>query len=291
MSILLTGTTESLQVVLDAAPATNQLPCTASYADQNGSGGDNTVNTNGTTPVTLVAAPAASVSRVINDVVIPNADTATRIVTVNKVISGTPFRLVRITLLAGYSLGYGGGRWYVIDPSGNFLETVQAQQSGSWSVSVAGTPNVNLADVGGGVITLGQKASANSLPVVLASDQSAVNVSVVSPSTSYGQAILTTTASTSIGGAPFTKITGIQVVSVGATSASTPVLIQIKDGGGTVRANVNVPAPSGTAYAPFEAMNIVGLGITLTNGGNPVTLTMGANLTAGYIIVTISFSM
>lgn len=286
MSILLTGTTESLQVVLDAAPATNQLPCTASYADQNGSGGDNTVNTNGTTPVTLVAAPAASVSRVINDVVIPNADTATRIVTVNKVISGTPFRLVRITLLAGYSLGYGGGRWYVIDPSGNFLETVQAQQSGSWSVSVAGTPNVNLADVGGGVITLGQKTSSNSLPVVIASDQS--NLSIIGSSKRLVSNVVTGTTPVSIITAAATILTGISVTIFGAVLGSI-VNLQVKDGGGNVIFAVNLPTiATGPSTITALLYEFTLLNIPLNNGGVNGTAALLSNLTSGSFLVAIS---
>jgi hypothetical protein len=141
MSILLTGVNESLQVVLDAAPATNQLPATASYADQGGLGGDNTINTNGTTAVTVVAAPAAGVARVINGIAIPNRDTATRIVTVNKVVSGTPFQIVKVTLLTGYQLYYENtGGWRVLDASGNFAEIVQSVQSGAWTVAVNNFP-------------------------------------------------------------------------------------------------------------------------------------------------------
>lgn len=141
MTILITGVNESLQVVLDAAPATNQLPCSASYADQLGSGGDFTANTNGTTAVTLVAAPAAGVSRVINGINIPNADTATRIVTVNKVISGTPYRLCRVSLLPGYQLGYGGGRWYVVDTNGAIQGVGATGAAGNTVLTTSGAPS------------------------------------------------------------------------------------------------------------------------------------------------------
>jgi hypothetical protein len=110
----------TLQVVLAATPATNQLPCSASYVDQGGNGGDNTINTNGTTAVTLVGSPAASVERLVSNVSIPNADTASATVTVNKVVSGTPSRLVKVTLQPGYALYY-DSNWRVMDPNGNFL--------------------------------------------------------------------------------------------------------------------------------------------------------------------------
>jgi hypothetical protein len=119
----------TLQVVLGAAITTSQLPCSASFVDQGGAGGDNTINTNGTTAVTLVGAPGASIERLISNVSIPNADTASATVTVNKVVSGTPYRLVKVTLLPGYALYY-DGNWRVMDPNGNFLCDV-AVSSGS----------------------------------------------------------------------------------------------------------------------------------------------------------------
>lgn len=173
MSIFISST-ETITVVLDAAP-TNQLPCSASYVDQGASGGDNSVNTNGTTPVTLVGSPASGTERLVSQISIPNADTATRIVTVSK----GSFRLVKVTLLTGYQLFYDSG-WKVLDASGNFLcnvtvngGTLTANQgsaaalSGAWPVEItdgtnvlgvsahplavtfSGTSSVNLAQVAG----------------------------------------------------------------------------------------------------------------------------------------------
>ena len=144
----------TLQVVLAAATATNPLPCSASYVDQGGSGGDNTINTNGATAVMLVASPAASVERLVSNVSIPNADTASATVTVNKVVSGTPSRLVKVTLQPGYALYY-DGNWRVMDPNGNFLcdvtvssgsitsnQGTPAALANAWPVSVTDGTNV-----------------------------------------------------------------------------------------------------------------------------------------------------
>lgn len=46
------------------------------------------------------------------------------------------------------------------------------------SGGASGIVDTNLTEVGGSNITLGQKTSANSLPVVVASDQSAINVNL-----------------------------------------------------------------------------------------------------------------
>ena len=122
MSKMISSTT-TIQVVLAAAPATNQLPCTSSWMDQGGLGGDNTTNTNGTTAVTLVAAPAASVERLVTDLSICNTDTANATVTINKVVSGTASEWAKFLLPPGYRASY-DSHWRVMDPNGNFCETV-----------------------------------------------------------------------------------------------------------------------------------------------------------------------
>lgn len=64
------------------------------------------------------------------------------------------------------------------NPSLN-LQPLQTDAGGSLLVNdTAGTKNVNLIQISGSAITLGQKAMANSLPVVIASDQSTLTVSV-----------------------------------------------------------------------------------------------------------------
>lgn len=56
--------------------------------------------------------------------------------------------------------------------------TVAATQSGIWTVQQGSAPwSQNLTQVGGASVTLGSKTSANSVPVVIASDQGAVPVS------------------------------------------------------------------------------------------------------------------
>jgi hypothetical protein len=119
MSIML-ASTDTLQVVLASAPATNQLPVNVSYVDQGGSGGNQPTTTTGTTAVTVVPSPASGVERLVSHVSIPNIDTAAVTVTVNVVRSGTAHEECKITLPVGYRLGY-DERWHVIDANGNFL--------------------------------------------------------------------------------------------------------------------------------------------------------------------------
>jgi hypothetical protein len=113
------ASTDELQVVLDAAP-TNQLPINSSYVDQGGSGGNLPSATSGVTPVTFVGSPAAGVERLVNQISIPNVDTATRIITVNLVRSGTAHEILSYSVASGYHLFY-DGQWRVNDNKGNFL--------------------------------------------------------------------------------------------------------------------------------------------------------------------------
>jgi hypothetical protein len=70
-----------------------------------------------------------------------------------------------------------------VNPSGN-LTPLQVDSSGNLLVSLAAEPvnpfSVNISAYGGTSTTLGQKVSASSMPIVIASDQSAVPISAVS---------------------------------------------------------------------------------------------------------------
>jgi hypothetical protein len=125
MSMLLTGTAESVTVVLASAPATNQLHVTASWADQGGTGGDASALTSGTTAITAVAAPASGISRVISGMSVYNADTAAATVTVSRKVSSTSYTLAKVTLPAGYLLEFANASgWKVLDKAGSFVQTI-----------------------------------------------------------------------------------------------------------------------------------------------------------------------
>ena len=107
--IVLTETTDNLQVVLTGAVTTNQLNCFASWRDVTTTAytpGRTVVNTNSTTDVNVVAAPAASTQRVVDFISIYNADTAAAVVTVKLDANGTEYPIVKMTLAAGETLEY-----------------------------------------------------------------------------------------------------------------------------------------------------------------------------------------
>ncbi len=139
MSIILQGTSESLRVVLSAAPATTQLAITSSWQDQGIGGGDSSLLSNGTTPVTVVAAPAASVSRWVGGFSAYNQDTSAATVSVQKLVSGTAYTLFKARILPGCHIFYDNSQgWRVLDANGN----VQTASNQSPSTPIQGTRNL-----------------------------------------------------------------------------------------------------------------------------------------------------
>jgi hypothetical protein len=145
------------------------------------------------------------------------------------------------------------------NPTGN-LEPLQTDSSGNLLVSLAAEPGaplaVNLTEVSGSAVTLGQKVSASSIPVVIASDDTVAISATVLP--------LPTGAATSTNQA--TEITALQAIEANQTNATQKS--QIVDGSGNVIAsttnslNVHVSNPSssqaiaGTASANTPVYNV-----------------------------------
>lgn len=87
----------------------------------------NSGTSNGTTPVTLIAAPASSNVRRVLYVCIRNADTASRTVTVRVDVSGTDREVRSLSLGVGEALEYAAPGWRVLDASGR--EKLQTSES------------------------------------------------------------------------------------------------------------------------------------------------------------------
>lgn len=90
--IILDATTRSVEVLLGGAVTTNQLPIVASYVDNTTTSytpGSSNTQSNNTTAVTAVAAPASSTQRQVKLLTVTNADTAAATVTVRYNDNGT----------------------------------------------------------------------------------------------------------------------------------------------------------------------------------------------------------
>lgn len=110
--LVITETTDKIQVVLAGAPATTQPACFASWREYTGGTGDNFERgrnapaTNSTTDVDLVGSPASGKRREIDFINIFNRDTASVTVTVKLDMNGTDMPLITVTLGAGERLVY-----------------------------------------------------------------------------------------------------------------------------------------------------------------------------------------
>lgn len=82
------------------------------------------------TTTTIVAAPAASTTRVIHAISISNVGTATNVVTVQKDVGGTNYVIDSFPLLPGEALSFRNDAWVVRDASGR-LKVADAANNGT----------------------------------------------------------------------------------------------------------------------------------------------------------------
>lgn len=107
--IILSETTDNLQVVLGGSVTTNQLQCLTSWRDRTSTtfvAGRTVTNTNNTTDVTIAAGPAGSTQRVIDLISIYNNDTVSATVTIKLDANGTEYIFYKGTLGVGETLTY-----------------------------------------------------------------------------------------------------------------------------------------------------------------------------------------
>ena len=123
--MILDTITRSLEVDLNGAVTTNQLPFVVSYVDiANGSGelvarGHNNGTTNNTTAVTLIAAPAANVTRHLKFLSLRNADTVAAPLWIQINDNSTLREIWRGTLAVGDSFFANDTNWWVLTTSGS----------------------------------------------------------------------------------------------------------------------------------------------------------------------------
>lgn len=115
--IVLSATTDTLQVVLADAVTTTQLACVSAWRDITTTAytpGRTLITTNDTTDVTVVGSPVSSTQRVVDMLNVRNNDTATATVTVKFDANGTEYILWRDALQPGETLHYADGLGFVV---------------------------------------------------------------------------------------------------------------------------------------------------------------------------------
>jgi hypothetical protein len=148
--LILSTTTDKIQVVLSGNVTASQLRCYASYNDTTTTSiapGRNATLTNNTTAVDLVASPSASTQRVISYLSVYNADTASATVTINVVSSSTSYSVFITTLSAGEKLEYQQGEGFRVLASDGSLKIVPN------AAGIPASPNVNFTALAGDVAT------------------------------------------------------------------------------------------------------------------------------------------
>jgi len=126
--MILAATTQTLEIDLDAAVAANQLPFSVEWVDvvvatPSYTPGHSDGQSNGTTAVTMVAAPAASTQRVLKHINVQNKDTASAKVTVQFNNNTTLRELVVVKLDAGNELTWSPERGWRVSQIGVASDT------------------------------------------------------------------------------------------------------------------------------------------------------------------------
>ena len=144
--LILTQTTDTLQVKLAATVATSQAQCFASYRNTTSSAISplrNATNTNNTTAVTLVSSPAASAQRIIDYISVYNADTGSITATVLFNANATLYELFVATLNPGEKLEYQEGIGFSVIAFNGGVKTATEYgvytRSVPWTTVVLGT--------------------------------------------------------------------------------------------------------------------------------------------------------
>lgn len=153
--IVLDTTSKSITVVMSGAAATTNPSYTTAYADNNGTSfteGASDGVLSGTTPVTVVSAPASSTRRIVNTITVENNDTASVTLTIGYVNGANTRVLAKVTLQVGDTWTTNGA----YDTNGNLKQTM-----GTVNLATQVTGTLPIANGGTGATTL---AGAN-LPV------------------------------------------------------------------------------------------------------------------------------
>lgn len=146
--LVLDATTKSIVVAMSGAAATTNPDFTAAWADNNGTTfteGATDGALNGTSSVTLVAAPASSTRRTIKNITIENKDTAAVTLTISYNNNSTLRTIAKVTLNVGDTWTTDG----TFDTNGSLKQTL-----GTVNLSSGVTGTLGVANGGSGATTL-----------------------------------------------------------------------------------------------------------------------------------------
>lgn len=215
--IILTNTTDKIQVKLGSTVTTTQMRCFASYRDTTTTSivpARNVLNTNNTTYVDLVSSPAASTQRIVDYISIYNSDSGNETVTVSFNDNGTLYELFVTTLAPNEKIEYQEGLGFKVMSNAGSLKTSLNQgnnpASSTLNAVILGTDVINNNAVANSI----QDVTGLSFPV-LANKAYYFKFYI-----NYSAALTTTGSRFSISGPSFTSLCFMSEYSLAATTTT-----------------------------------------------------------------------
>lgn len=148
--IILTNTTDKIQVKLSGSVTTNQLRCFASFRDTTTTSITplrNAINTNNTTAIDLVSSPAYSTQRIVDYLSVYNSDISNQVVTIYFNDNSTLYELFVTTLSQGEKIEFQEGQGFKVLTNAGSVKTSLNQGNNTLSSSlssvVLGSDQVN----------------------------------------------------------------------------------------------------------------------------------------------------
>ncbi len=148
--IILSATTDKLQIVLAANITTAQSPCIVSFRETTTTTFApmrTVINTNNQTDVDLVGSPGASTQRIVDFISVYNADTVNTTYTIKYDLNGTDYTIFKCTLATGERLEYQEGQGFkVFATTGAVKQSINQganSTSTGWTTVVLGSDVIN----------------------------------------------------------------------------------------------------------------------------------------------------
>jgi hypothetical protein len=272
--IILSETTDKLQVVLAGSVTTNQLQCFASWRDRTSStfvAGRTAINTNNVTDVDLVSSPASSTQRIVDFFTIFNKDTVNATVTVKLDANGVEYILFKATLATGEALTYQEGVGFMV-----FANSGAAKHSINQGNNTIGSALT--------AVVLGNDVINNNATLNTMQDVTGLSFTVIAGSTYYFRFIISYTAALSttgsrwaINGPAFTRMSYMSEYTLTTTTSTRNAMVQAYDSPAASNASsvvaqnhariegIITPSNNGTVIARF-ASEIANSAITAKAG-------------------------
>jgi predicted hotdog family 3-hydroxylacyl-ACP dehydratase len=241
--IILSETTDNLQVVLGGSVTTNQLECYTSWRDRTSTtfvAGRTVINTNNTTDVTIAAAPASSTQRVIDYISVYNDDTVNATVTIKLDANGTEYILFKTTLAATEKIEYHEGQGFkVIASTGAIKQSINQGANASSSGLTA--------------VVLGSDVTNNNAVANTIADVTGLSFSVTANKSYYFKFVIRYTAAAATTGSRWgvnctagtaANLTFISEYTLTATTSTRNAMVQAFD------------SPATSSASSIAAMNI-----------------------------------